>query len=282
MGLFSLFRKSQQEPSGSKPSRSRAADSGASPGRAKRRTGKDGAVDPVLPEKKRARRRLIGAIALVLAAVIGLPMLLDSEPRLLASDIAIDIPAREQRARQDASRVAAADALDKDEEVIDPAPETGSRTSGTPASAGSPAPRAVAEPAPLERPAATRTEPKPEPKPEPKAVAMPPEKLASVPAKPSDDAARARALLEGRADPAADKEAGKFVIQVAALASREKVAELQDRLKEAGIKSYTQKITTQGGERTRIRVGPFGSREEAEKVRARLVKLGLSGSVVPV
>ena len=58
-------------------------------------------------------------------------------------------------------------------------------------------------------------------------------------------------------------------------------AELQDKLKNAGIKSYTQKIATGSGDRTRIRVGPFGSKEEAEKVRARLTRIGLSGTLVP-
>jgi len=72
------------------------------------------------------------------------------------------------------------------------------------------------------------------------------------------------------------------VLQVAALATQDKVDELQEKLKEAGIKSFTQKVPTQAGERTRIRVGPFNSKEEAEKVRAKLTKLGLNGSLVPV
>jgi len=51
-------------------------------------------LDPTLPEKQRARRRLVGAIALVVAAVVVLPMVLDSHPRPVTDDIAIDIPNR--------------------------------------------------------------------------------------------------------------------------------------------------------------------------------------------
>jgi DedD protein len=98
-----------------------------------------------------------------------------------------------------------------------------------------------------------------------------------------DETARAQALLEGKPDPAksAEKKGGKFIIQVAALASRDKVNELQIKLQNAGIKSYTQKVATQSGDRTRIRVGPFSSKEEAEKVRMKIVKLGLNGTLMP-
>ena len=51
-------------------------------------------LDPTLPEKQRARRRLVGALALVAAAVIILPMVLDSHPKPVTDDISIDIPAR--------------------------------------------------------------------------------------------------------------------------------------------------------------------------------------------
>jgi DedD protein len=59
------------------------------------------------------------------------------------------------------------------------------------------------------------------------------------------------------------------------------VNELQGKLKSAGIKSYTQKVATQTGERIRIRVGPFASKEEADKMRAKLGKIGLNGTLVP-
>ena len=67
----------------------------------------------------------------------------------------------------------------------------------------------------------------------------------------------------------------------AALNSQVKIQELQDKLKASDITSYTQKVITKTGEVSRIRVGPFANKAEAEKVHAKLVKLGLGGSVIP-
>jgi DedD protein len=275
MGLFSFLRKNTQESA----SRDRDGEfytraEQETGGRGKRkRGGQDSeAVDPVLPEKKRARRRLVGAIALVLAAIIGLPMILDSEPKPLADDIAIQIPSRDKPAAAGsilpappasastaASKSAAVAGLDKNEEVIDPA-----------AAAKKP-PAQVAAVVPV----------KPEPKAGPKAAVAP------QPVEKPNDPARAIAILDGKADVkpekakvSVDKKPAKYVLQVAALGSQDKVNELQNKLKGAGIKSYTQKVPTESGQRIRVRVGPFGSKEEAEKTRARLVKLGLNGTLV--
>ncbi|MBN3818232.1 sporulation protein, partial [Paraburkholderia sp. Se-20369] len=76
-------------------------------------------LDPTLPEKQRARRRLVGAIALVVAAVIVLPMVLDSHPKPVTDDISIDIPNRPAhqaaapRGDEDASDVQAGVAHDE-------------------------------------------------------------------------------------------------------------------------------------------------------------------------
>jgi DedD protein len=105
MGLFS--RKSKQDRLTEDSGRFYSKDDDAALGeraRAKRATNAGGGAtrrpgaDPMLPEKKRARRRLVGAIALALAAAVGLPMLLDSEPKPLAGDIAIQIPAKDKAA----------------------------------------------------------------------------------------------------------------------------------------------------------------------------------------
>ncbi|OWW18972.1 SPOR domain-containing protein [Noviherbaspirillum denitrificans] len=286
MSLFSFLRKNKQESaSGESTFQSRAEeDSKAVRSRAKRRgkdSREDDALDPVLPEKKRARRRLIGAVALVLAAVVGLPMVLDSEPKPLADDIAIQIPSKDKpvagaAARADmpaASKVAASASLDAKEEVVE-----------------APAAPASAEKKP-EQPAAEQHKPKDDAKASTDSGHKAADKAAVVAkAEPksteshdkTDDSARAKALLEGKPDPkAAEKKAGKFVIQVAALATKDKVDELQGKLKGAGIKSYTEKIATASGDRTRIRVGPFTSKEDAEKARAKIVKLGLNGTLVP-
>nr|WP_314627587.1 SPOR domain-containing protein [uncultured Noviherbaspirillum sp.] len=305
MGLLSFLRKNKQESRSESTFQSRAEeDSDAVRNRGKRKTGKERGKtpDPVLPEKKRARRRLVGAIALVLAAVVGLPMILDSEPKPVTDDIAIDIPSKDKRSQggtvQTAPPVAnvakapSSIALDKDEEVIDPAMLPPPADAGPSTAARSEMPQLV-KPEPRPRP-----EPKTEPKSEPKADAPKPAKIEPKPerktelahAKPAekvDEASRARAILEGRPEPKADaraepkKESGRFVVQVAALAAQDKVDELQDKLKSAGIASFTQKVSTDSGSRTRIRVGPFGSKEEADRVRAKLSRIGLTGTLVP-
>jgi DedD protein len=324
MGLFSFFRKNKQDSASdqgtfrsrsdeqssvirSRGSRSAANTSGrAAGGRAK--AGKDAAADPLLPEKKRARRRLIGAVALALAVVIVLPMILDSEPKPLNDDIAIQIPSKDQAASVGTSAPVPASAgdakqasLDQKEEIVEPAsiaPEPAPAATAPAAQPASPPVAAVA-PKVIDKPAPKVEEKKPvvvEHKEEPKKEAAKPKAPASTApaAAPSahDDSARALAILEGKsgaaggaaATPAEKKPAaagGKFVIQVAALATQDKVNELRNKLNAAGIHSYTQKIATQAGERTRIRVGPFGSRDEAERMGARIKKLGLNATIVP-
>ncbi|NQE48025.1 SPOR domain-containing protein [Herbaspirillum rubrisubalbicans] len=325
MGLFSLFRKNKQDSASdqgtfrsradeqssvirSRNSRSTANGSGrAASGRAK--AGKD-AADPLLPEKKRARRRLIGAVALALAVVIVLPMILDSEPKPLNEDIAIQIPSKDapvadmtQPGRSDPKQAS----LDQKEEIVEPAsiaPEPASPTPApAPAAAQPETPPVVAAPKVVEKPVEKLVE-KHQEKPIEKPVEKPTEKPAAktehkeepkkeaakpkAPAATDDDAARALAILEGKsgaaAAPAEKKPAaagGKFVIQVAALATQDKVNELRNKLSAAGIHSYTQKIATQAGDRTRIRVGPFASREEAERMGGRIKKLGLNATIVP-
>ncbi|MDN2677221.1 MULTISPECIES: SPOR domain-containing protein [unclassified Janthinobacterium] len=326
MGLFSKLFKNKQESSGEdsgfyvpgeaqSPTRKRAANT--SGGGGSRRGGKE-APDPVLPEKKRARRRLVGAIALALGVAVGLPMLLDSEPKAPFNDIAIDIPSKEKAVAPAPAPVpavpvrAASNGLDQSEEIVDAPLPPAAKPTPAPApvlAAVQPAPVKPAYVEPKPEPKPVKVEPKPEPKhetkpepkaepkheskPEPKHEVKPEAKPEPKPAKPAqsaDDAARALAILEGKPqdkpqekvqDKAHDAGSGKFVVQVAALATQDKVDELQDKLREAGIKSYTQKVSSPAGERIRVRVGPFGSREDAEKTRAKLQKLGLGGSLVP-
>jgi DedD protein len=330
MGLFSFFGKNKQGRAAEDSGRFYSKDDDATLGERARskRASSAGAVagstrgrgtgnDPMLPEKKRARRRLVGAIALALAAVVGLPMLLDSEPKPLAGDIAIQIPSKDKAAplpvpgepaAQAPARdkaVAAEDSVDKGEEVLQSPPPA-----AKPEHKPEP-PKVKAEPKPEPKPEhkpeskpehkpEPKAEHKPEPKPEPKPEHKPDTRLADKaekaikpkaddkPVKPHDDA-RALAILEGKAardklaekDKPADAGAQKFVLQVAALSSQEKAAEVQARLREAGISSWTQKTTTAAGELIRVRVGPL-PKEEAEKVRAKLSRIGMSGTMSPV
>ena len=326
MGLFS--RKSKQDRLAEDSGRFYSKDDDAAIGeraRAKRASNAGGGAtrrpgnDPMLPEKKRARRRLVGAIALALAAAVGLPMLLDSEPKPIAGDIAIQIPAKDKAAPLPVpaaeKAVSAADSVDKGEEVIDappPAKAPAAVATAKPDAVTAPKVEHKPEPKPESKSESAKPEtvkpehkdvPKPEhkdtpkaehkePKPEPRAAekdkpAVKPKADEKAP-KPHDDAARALAILEGKqAEKAAEKERSaesgsqKYVLQVAAMSSAEKAAEVQAKLREAGISSYTQKTTTPSGELIRVRVGPL-NKEDAEKVRAKLSRLGMSGAMTPV
>lgn len=128
-------------------------------------------------------------------------------------------------------------------------------------------------------PEVKKPEPKPEAKPEPK-----PEKHKPDTSK-TDDAARARALLEGRSAPEAAgakepaKEAAgneRFIVQIGAFAEVSKANEIKGKL---GSGAFTQTVDTKDGKRTRVRMGPFKSREEADKAAARAKGLGLPASV---
>ena len=333
MGLFSFGNKNKQETVRDSGHFVKDDDSAYTErARSKRAThAGDGAQrssrgDPMLPEKKRARRRLVGAIALTLAAIVALPMLLDSEPRPLATDIAINIPDKEKAAPLPvpSEQVAPSASVDSDEEIIDPSAAAGDEPAPAPpppapaarSSATTPAPstapvagdppplrtldldQQTPAPKPLPKPEAVKPEPARKPEPEKREEKKPVKVAESKPAethpkaekvvekaaeKPvrQDDAARAIAILEGKPSappPAASTgPSPRYVVQVAALASQEKVQELQERLRAAGVSSFTQK----SGELIRVRVGPF-SKDEAEKVRAKLGGMGLSGSMVPL
>ncbi len=337
MGLFSKLGKNKQEPAGQDSGYYTSADDQAATerARAKRASSADGSAktrrsqdreadDPVLPEKKRARRRLVGAIALALGVAIGLPMVLDSEPKPLASDIEIKIPAKDQPAEAApapapaaAAPVAQSAALDSREEIVDDVKPA--KPAAAPAAPLVVAPVKVdgaKRDAELKADAKAKAETvaklkadneakarqdadykqeierkQAEVKAEAKARADAERKLAEAkaakqadsakPAATSEDA-RALAILEGKAaaKPAAAESGQKFVLQVAALSDQGKVDELREKLRKAGISSFTQK--TPSGDITRVRVGPFTNKDEAEKVRAKLSAMGLGGRLETV
>ncbi|MDP3247818.1 MAG: SPOR domain-containing protein [Polaromonas sp.] len=242
--------------------------------------------------RRRARHRLIGAAVLVLLGVVGFPLLFDTQPRPIPVDIPIEIPDRNKVAPLVVpAPVAEAPAAQPAASVMQgvanqrPAP---ARNANSAAGSGitdgeellQGARPAASRPAPAVAAAPTTTAPKPEARPEPKPpVAPTPE---SRPVRP-DDAARARALLEGGtadASAAGQAEEGRFIVQVGAFAEPDKAREARTKVERAGLKTYTQVVDTKDGKRTRVRVGPFTSRAEADKAAARIKSLDLSASVL--
>lgn len=66
------------------------------------------------------------------------------------------------------------------------------------------------------------------------------------------------------------------MVQVGAFASAQKVKEVTDKLNDARLLHYTEPVATAGGQVVRVRLGPFASRDAAEKARERASALGLS------
>ncbi len=305
MGLFSKFGKNKQDAAGEDSTFYSNADDAAVTAKARsKRASSAGraAPDPGLPEKKRARRRLVGAIALALAVAIGLPMVLDSEPKPLASDIAIQIPSKDKLSltpvlsQEAVNNAAVKSAAKETQEQVERA--AADKAAAEQVVQDKPAAKPVEAPVdakPVEAKPALKAEtkldtkitdaPKDKAAEVPKPADKPAPKLADKPAadKPvakqdSTDAARAMAILEGKGSDAAG---GQFMVRVVALATPERIVEVQEKLKGAGYKPATQKVPTESGERTRIIVGPY-SKDEAEKVKIRLGRMGFNAvQVVP-
>lgn len=248
----------------------------------------------------RARRRLAGAVALVLAAVIILPMVLDSQPVPVADNIPIRVPDRntpfqpqvsEPQAAGSgtaASGAAAANAAATGTAPTEtPVPTPPAVTSTPPAATASSAQGATVQVTPPLVPPKPEAKPKPEPKPEAKPEAKP-----ATPAKPdtrSDDGARALALLEGRAAPAASAPAaapkpaakGNFVLQIAAYTTSEDAQSRRAKLHQAGVtNAFVEQASIGGKQQYRLRVGPFPSREAAQAAQARLRTLGYDNGFI--
>lgn len=214
--------------------------------------------------KRKARRRLIGAIALTLAVVVILPMVLESEPKPTGQDIDLRIPAPDK---------------------------VGEFVPGVAASEVAAAPTAISSAVQVSVPVAVQTEPvHPAVVPAPAAVSAGKVAVTAKPEANVKTSASTNKLSEARVNEAkasgskkndastADKHgevesasAENHVVQVGAYANADTAKQELSKLKKWGFKAYTEKA----GEKIRVRVGPYAQREKAEKVRQLLEKHGL-------
>jgi len=229
--------------------------------------------------RTRARRRLIGALVLLVAGVIGFPLLFETQPRPLPVDTPIEVRPRDLVAAPAAPRpVPAAPVPPADAGTELPAaavpPAAVAEASSAAASAAVTAEAAPSAPAPVATPPTAAAPP-------PRAATPlpPPERqAAAAPAAPPDDGARARALLEGGG--AAAPGAARFVVQVGAYSDPAALRDARQRVERLGLKTYTQVVETAAGKRTRVRIGPFASRQEADAAAARLKGAGMPANIL--
>ncbi len=344
MGLFS--KKQDQSEATTRPSR---------PSRARRPLLEDDPdpLDPAVLLRKRARRRVVGAIALALAAVIVLPMVIDSEPPSAGEDMTVVLPDKDTPfvgAKPLTKPAAGANSLVPGALAPPPPLAPANPSAESPSTGGPRADAGVnAAAAPLKSddksasatlPAAAAPIPGPVASPSlapPKAAPVPGPAVGApaTPAKPASDNTitsktataktadksagekiavaekparvddpRAVAALEGRVPDAAPQTAaatpasgpaatspaaktgklgpasGTFAVQIGVFANADKVKELLERLSGAGFKTYTEELETTQGVRTRVRIGPFKSRDDAQKAIARVKSMSLDGILV--
>jgi len=235
--------------------------------------------DAQLHLKKRARRRLVGAVFFVSVVAVVLPMVMDHEPRQTVQDVEIRIPGQEEKSfapkfaavpvEKPAAKPAEVPA-EKAQAVVAPEVKPTARVLEIVKADDKPAEKAAEKPA-------LKPEKAPE-KPAAKPVEKPAEKTADKPK--ADDAKRAAAILAGQAaeaKPAA--KAGEYLVLIGAFSNEANVKTLKAKLTEQGIKTFSEPLDTPQGKKTRVRAGPFPNREAADKALEKMQRIGVSGVV---
>lgn len=281
--------------------------------------------DAQLQLKKRARRRLIGAVFFVSVVAVVLPTVMDQEPRQQVADVEIRIPGQDDKpfAPKFASAAASKPVDDARPEPAPPEPVPVAPVVKPPAAESARPTARLVDAAPAER----KTEEKPV-KPADKPLAKSPEKpLEKIPSgkleKPAEksakvldkqaeklaadklvaekaaaeklaaekaaeklkaeEARRAAAILSGAGGDAGKaapiRAGGEHLVLIGAFASEENVRNLKSKLGELGIRTYSEPLDTPQGRKTRLRAGPFPSRDAADKALEKMKKIGVSGVV---
>jgi DedD protein len=205
------------------------------------------------PEQQRARHRLIGAAVLVLIAVVGLPRILDNNPKLAPNDIAVNI--------------------------VTGLPIPGTNTK----SEEKPKAEVVAEPVKEAPKLALAPESKVEVKPEAKVETKPTPATNKTPglglaageeiiAGPSNGNNGSNGTTNG---------SGKYVIQIGAFASEERVQGWVAKLKEQKIPNYVlSKNGSDGSKLFVLRAGPYTDKDAAEAAEKKIKAMGLAPRLV--
>ncbi len=276
-------------------------------------------VDQELQFKKRARRRLVGAVALVLIMVTVLPMVLDDHSKKLPQpEIAITIPSQDEatlnnkpdsKSANEAATIENVPAVETPAEPVpSETPNVESSKNVEPAKVEAPVvetPKPTAAPVhSVEKPEKTPEKSKPAPvKTEaPASKKVPAEKAEAVkPAsqektnsdkanidKPSADKpaepANKSNTVKSTSDKASNDKPAEVnhisYVQIGVFSDEANVKQLQQQLKDAGFKSFTEKLDTPKGVKLRLRAGPFASRSDASSALDKIKSMGLAGMIV--
>ncbi|HEY3327730.1 MAG TPA: SPOR domain-containing protein [Novimethylophilus sp.] len=223
--------------------------------------------------KKRARRRLVGAVALVLLMVTILPMVLDDRggQKTPQPEIAISIPSQ--------------DGAGFSSKIVPVTPEP-----------PAPAKPAVQMTSPLEKPGeakaptVTTAEPK-NPvavsnKAKPVAVVnlgepvSAEDKPTSVQPKGLPETAKKTDAPKPAQPAAAESKKGTVSVQVGVFSDAAKVKQIRTRIAESGVQCYTENLQTPKGVKIRLRCGPFPGKTEAQQALEHIKAAGFGGILV--
>jgi DedD protein len=245
--------------------------------------------------KRKARRRLVGAVALALATVVVLPMVLDSEPKPTAQDIDLRIPASDKAGEfvpgAALSEVVEASAVSDATIIAESAPVVHSEVIEV-----KPEPVAV-KPVEVQKPEIKPVEVKPVVKPvEEKPIVKSVEVKPAKPDEAKKQEVKPVEIKKTEVKPVVklvdtkpvevkvpeakvtDKTTGTFIVQIGAFSNPETATAEADKLKAAGFKAYTEQINGT----MRVRMGPYKSRDAADEVRTQLEKRGQHPAVSEV
>lgn len=196
--------------------------------------------------RKRARRRLVGAIALVLLMVTVLPMVLDDRSaNLPQQEIEISIPSQDD------------DEFTSSVTPYNPEPETAVQAETLPETTPQDA-LTTETPAVAEADAAT---------------------AAKTPA-PVVDNKSTPASKSIPIQSTAKSSSPTYSVQIGVFSDAANVRQLEGKLKAQGLQPSTEKLQTAQGEKIRLRVGPFASRELAEEAMGKIKAASLSGMII--
>lgn len=222
--------------------------------------------------RKRARRRLVGAVVLVLIAAVVLPMFLETDPKPLGPDVQLQIPPIDDgkfqnRLTPEPKGVAKGE--------IRPGPSTAPVVDANRASAGTAADAVV----PVDAGKMAVADSGKAALADKAASAASADQAATPPAAPPAATSAAAPAATSPASPAKGVPNGAFVVQLGAFVGLPVAAELADKARDLGYPVFLEKVTTTGGAVHRVRVGPYATLGQAQ---ADAVKLKLAGLVADV
>ncbi len=268
MGLLSYLQRQRPDSPGSEAGADPVTEPSVTP-------------DAVAQARARALRRLVGASLLLAVGVIGFPLLFETQPRPIRLDLPIEL------VRKDSTLPA---------QPITPIPQPAATPVAEPAA--EPLVLAASAPGPLPKPpptmlteragdqgrevAVAAAASRPQAAAAAASAAPPAPPITAAPPAPSAEAVRARALLEGQAAAPADaaSASSRIIVQVGAYADADKLREVRSKVEKLGLKTYTQVVDSDGQKKTRVRVGPFATRAEADRTAARLREAGMPVAVL--